>query len=196
LQGPSALRSSRLNNYNDTPEISCGLVTEADVVHLPGRHLVDPVMVALEVAQAGLLKEYAEYGVKKLRVDVALRSTITNQAAVLIEYKRCGYINNVEFATAMIESKKLQFELEVREKTRLSTLRDGSNAYKFVCQGTAYHERTNCNYVALCDYEHLVLIRYRGLDWAEATIVPRHLFRKALLGFCLEASNDTRLTKT
>jgi hypothetical protein len=48
----------------------------------------------------------------------------------------------------------------------------------------------DCAYVAICDYDHLVLLKFgpvSGPDRVRVTAVPRDLMRLAFLGFLLEA---------
>jgi hypothetical protein len=182
------------------PRMPYGLATEQDVVILSNLYLVIPLMAALEALYPGdELTTYSEYQVEGLRVDQSIRTKFQSdgQATMLIEYKRCWYIRESEFAAASFAT-----EREGKEQHDIdgitSSWKGSQNATKFIKQAAAYYVRSNCRYIALCDYQHLVLIRFKGngdLSSADGTIVPRALFRKSLLGFAMEACEAVGLKK-
>lgn len=184
------------------PYIPSALENEGDVVRLAGRHLMDPVMMALQVILPVKLQEHAQVELDGLRPDVAIKTTNANSKIIaLVEYKRCGYVLEKEFSSALYDDASdaniQQVINSLYSKGRSSTVVEDSNALVFLKQITAYHDFAECNYVALCDYEHLILVKYRGngnLESAHVTIVPRSDFRRALLGFMMEAGGYVQPT--
>jgi hypothetical protein len=198
LLSPEAKSPSSELSKRALDPIESLLRNEADVRREADRYIMPPLISALRTKYPELeLLENAETTFDPLRPDVTVTTAneiyITNgkDVVLIIEYKRCGYIHNEEFEDAFKDEKKLQEVLiELDMEGLESTLEESSNAIKFVKQGTAYSRTTGCKYVALCDYEHLILIRYRedgSLDSAYATVVPRDKFLKALLGFGIDA---------
>lgn len=174
--------------------INSANATEEDAVQLAYTHLVQPVLKAINA-------KYPHWGVQsngenplddKLRVDIALRAAgRQDDLIMLIEMKKCWYIHNDEFQKALCRQDQIDTVLQYLEDEKMrSTVRENTNAYCFMQQATAYVTRTKCRYIALCDYESLILLRYRRdlcLTTVEVTIVPRDRFLLALLGFLLEA---------
>jgi thioredoxin-related protein len=198
LQSPEAKSPSSELSQGALDPVKSLLRNEADVRREADRYIMPPLISALRTKYPNLeLLENAEMTFDPLRTDVTITTAneiyFTNgkDVVLIIEYKRCGYIHNEEFKDAFRDEKDLQkvlIDLDVEDLE--STLDKTSNAIKFVKQGTAYSRTTSCKYVALCDYEHLIFIRYRedgSLDSAYATVVPRDKFLKALLGFGIDA---------
>jgi hypothetical protein len=172
---------------------------EADVVRMGNKQILDLVVDALNVKYPKLhLSEFSESKVGQLRVDLSVKTKKARKdgrlAVLLLEYKNCGYINYDNFDEALVNENDVQETLKQLDMNRLdSTLPRKGNARVFIQQITAYHARTGCRYAALCDYEHLVLIRYLGddnLEQADVALVDRKDMRKALLGFAIEACED------
>jgi hypothetical protein len=140
------------------------------------------------------LTGFAEHLVEPLRPDHVVKLQGKNEVVMIVEYKRCGYIRYGEFEDAMYDEDEIEEARDSMKKTgRITTLNNRSNALVFVKQTTAYHQKTGCRYVALCDYDGLVLLQFRGgkdLNSVYATTVLRLVFRKALLQFLLEACLD------
>jgi hypothetical protein len=131
----------------------------------------------------------------KLRVDFSFHTEKARKdgrlAVLLLECKDCGSIKYGEFDQVLVDKDNVQGMLESLDVD--STPRRHNNAQLFVKEITAIHDRTGCRYAALCDYEHLVLIRYLGdgnLEEADVALVDRKDMRKALLGFAIEACED------
>ncbi|KAF1917635.1 hypothetical protein BDU57DRAFT_513988 [Ampelomyces quisqualis] len=187
----NAKKNSSLNSQLGGLDKNAALGTEADVVRLAAEHLTGPLMSTLNAIYPKALIEFSEQGLQGLRADYAIKTTDSAEfTVILVEYKRCGYIREHEFEMASCDEKDLDSALQdLADSKKPCSLTKNSNAWCFVKQATSYHRRSKCKYIALCDYEHLILIRFRGhmdLKAAEVTIVPRSKFRKALLGFAIE----------
>jgi len=193
LHSGTARRNYALTRGQIPLQMPCSVASEQDVVNLSTLYLVYPLMMAIEAKFPGLLTQFSEYKVDGLRVDLSIKSRrqANPEAVMLLEFKRCWYIHIDEFARAMCHADQIDDALdELYEYDLPTTLEYDTNAYWFVKQVTAYYVRTGCRYAALCDYEHLILIKFGhngSLESAKVTIVPRSRFRKALLGFLIEA---------
>jgi hypothetical protein len=195
LQSPEAKSpSSRLSNFALVPSIN-SLLSKFDVQREADRYLMLPLISALRTKYPNLeLQETAgpppqTYAGIKTKNEMYI--TDGKDIILVVEYTPCGYIHYEEFKKAFRNEKDLQEELDALQAREMaSTLEEGSNAMDFIKKGTAYSQKTGCKHVALCDYEHLVLLRYLedgSLDSAYATVVPRDKFLKALLGFGIDA---------
>jgi hypothetical protein len=195
LHSPEAKSpSSELSGNAPTP-IKNPLVSKADVCREADHYIMLPLMHALRTKFPNLElyesagETYGEHSVVKTANKIYIRNG--KDVVLGVEYKPWGYIHNDEFEEAFRNEKDLQKELDALQAREMaSTLEEGSNAMDFIKKGTAYSQKTGCKYVALCDYDHLVLIRYRedgSLDSAYATVVPRDKLLKALLGFGIDA---------
>jgi hypothetical protein len=195
LASPEALNSI-LARHHAPLDMSNAMENEADVVDMGNEQILNVVVAALKVKYPKLqLVKSREAKVGQLRVDISVKTEKVRKdgrlAVLLLEYKNCGYIKYKEFEQALVNKDAVQGTLQELEVD--STLQRKNNARLFVQQITAYHERTGCRYAALCDYEHLVLIRYLGddnLEQADVALVDRKDMRKALLGFAIEACED------
>jgi hypothetical protein len=59
-----------------------------------------------------------------------------------------------------------------------------TNSWWFTKQTTAYAEKSGCKFLALCDYDTLVLLWFdNGLESAKITVANRRDFWRHLLGF-------------
>ena len=185
-----------LTNYCPGYE-SCGLETEQDVVHLSTLYLIHPVILAINAKYPQILTQLSECKLDALRVDLNIKTKTQgkNEAVMMVEYKRCGYIQEKQFEEAMCSADEAkEMDELLKSQGKQFSLKAGSNALWFTKQAMAYHQRTHCKYVALCDYEHLILLKFDNLlESAKVTIVPRKNLRKALLGFLLEACTDAKL---
>ena len=113
------------------------------------------------------------------------------------------------------EAEKTRKLKDLDQKMEQTCLPRGSNAILFVKQAAAYAVRSKdsgCRYAALCDYDHLILLRFDDMpkpppdrldryaavgrvgESARALIVwDRKDFCKALLGFLIEACQTAGL---
>jgi hypothetical protein len=183
-------------NYGHIPLTEqCSIATEHDVVKLSTLYIIHPVMIAINAKFPNVLTQYSESPAQPLRIDLTFNRQPSiygpgvREVVMIMEYKRCWYIHEDEFANAMRDDLYTALE-ELDELRQWSTLQPGSNASWFVKQARAYAINTGCHYAALCDYEHLILIHFLDHESAEVTIVPRSEFRKALLGFLIAACRD------
>jgi hypothetical protein len=190
------VQTSKALKFREAARLGTGVANEGDVVLIANIHLVDPVLKSVNEIYHGQLTSYAEEPIDKLRVNRAIKLKQRNkdQVIMLIEYKRCGYIHKEQFEQAMCAPKNAhQILCKLKEAAEETTLQSPSNTLWFVKQATAYYINTGCRYVALCDYESLILSEYSDppennhLDYVGITVVPRPFFRKALLGFLIEA---------
>jgi hypothetical protein len=181
-----------LNTHRIYPQISHGIATEQDVVNLATMYLLPPVMAAIDVLYPEKMTQYSEYTSKGLRMDhlIKTKEQGQNNAVMLIEFKSCWYIHENEFKASMLDKAYLGAQLDLLQRREIwNTLTTkNNNACLFVKQATAYSGETNCRYVALCDWEHLILIRFKAnndLESADVTIVPRPRFRRRYWDFWL-----------
>jgi hypothetical protein len=195
LQSPEAKSpSSRLSNFALVPNINT-LFNKFDVQREADRYIMPLLMSALRTKYPNLeLQESAGPSPQThagIKTKNEMYITDGKDIILVVEYIPCGYIHDEDFKRAFRNEKDLQKELNALQASELvSTLKEGSNAMYLIKQGTARATKSGCKYVALCDYEHLILIRYRddgSLDSAYATVVPRDKFLKALLGFGIDA---------
>ncbi|OAL02303.1 hypothetical protein IQ06DRAFT_304503 [Phaeosphaeriaceae sp. SRC1lsM3a] len=195
LQSQEAQHSD-LARESEPSKAPMDLNNEAAVRTLADNHIVMPVLKALLVKHPHKLKYRPEETTNPLRVDAAICVAGANpkKKVVLLEYKRCPYITSDNFEDALHSEDQIEDKLErLRVAKKTCTLDEDLDDYIFLKQATAYYIQTGCPYVALCDYESLILIRFLGggqLESAKVTVVPRNCFRKALLGFSLEACQD------
>ena len=71
----------------------------------------------------------------------------------------------------------------------------GGTARMFAAEAVGFTKEFGCGHIALFDYDNLVLLKF-GLKNTEnvgATIIPE-MFRKVLLGFLLDASEEAGLS--
>ncbi|KAH7412321.1 hypothetical protein DE146DRAFT_628294 [Phaeosphaeria sp. MPI-PUGE-AT-0046c] len=185
--------------------------TEQDAWKITDAHIVQPVLKAMNQMYPHLaLQTFNENPLGDaevlLRVDIAVKPTkqADKRPVMLIELKRCYYIHDEEFEDASRPAEGIEEEVERIKKLKIpkvkgkvtspSSISVQSNAYPFVQQATAYYTKSGCRFVALCDYEHLILLEYHesgNLDTAEVTIVPREHFLRKLLGFMMKACGTT-----
>jgi hypothetical protein len=185
-------------NYGHIPLTEqCSIATEQDVVKLSTLYIIHPVMIAINAKFPNLLTQYSESPAQPLRIDLTFNRQRSiyghrvREVVLIMEFKRCWYIHEDEFTEAMRSREHAYAVLEELDELRQwSTLQTGSNAFWFVKQAWAYAINTGCDYAALCDYEHLVLIHFLDHEYAEVTVVPRSEFQKALLGFLIAACRD------
>jgi hypothetical protein len=99
---------------------------------------------------------------------------------MIIEFKRIGLINPGEFSLASRAT--LEEGRKWLDKKLGATLNAKQNAYVLTQQAAAYRYKWRCPYIALCDYDNLVLFRFdKDRDFAYTTTVTCTDMRKALL---------------
>jgi hypothetical protein len=178
------------------------LRTEADVVRVASLYLTHPLGIAINVKYNANITQRMEVKQDQCRLDLSFGINQDNEASnktlMIIEFKRMGLLKANEFKTATILESQVKATLADMKRKRLTTLLLGaSNALWFVKQTTAYSEKYSCKYVALCDYKTLILLRYGDSDgYVRIDILENgDEFRKNLLGFLDEASEDRGLEK-
>jgi hypothetical protein len=195
------VRTNKVLGLMAYPKLNTGVTTEGDVVLMVNIHLVDPVLKAVDAMYPGMLTSYAEEPIDQLRVGRAVKFKPTNkdQVVMLIEFKRCWYIHEDQFEKAMCEPGQAERKFRELSHRDIETTLARCNALWFVKQATAYRANTGCRFVALCDYEHLILLQYPSdisdLTKVHVTVVPRSSFRKALLGFLIHAYEQAMSAK-
>jgi hypothetical protein len=142
----NALRLEKLRN-NDalrqyaSPTRLDNIANESDVVHVANVNLMEPVWRAIIAAYPGKPVTYSEQQLDFLRPDrvFKLRSSFgKNEAVMLIEFKRCGYIHYEEFENAMCDADEIDGKRrKLEEDDEETTLENNSNALLFVKQATA-----------------------------------------------------------
>ncbi|EJT79572.1 hypothetical protein GGTG_04657 [Gaeumannomyces tritici R3-111a-1] len=205
---------SRTNLYR--AYLSPVLVSEADIVHCSSIWFIHPVIMALQAVypQVQCLSEVhrAPRGEGSTRCDMLIR--IGGTDVVVIEYKNRGYLDEDEFFRGVcpnptarnvesLETFRNEFEGEVakyREWSKLDKKNHGTalghNAAIITKQAMAYARKHETRHVALFDWDTLFLWNSAGYttsdhSWAYGSwITQRDLFRKALLGFILEAKAE------
>lgn len=174
------------------------LRVEADVVRVCGNSMIQPLSNAINIKYGTKTTVGSEVFENRRRADCSFniyQDTKQEKAVMIIEFKRIGLIRPDGFEEeAFVETQvdKILRELNMRGE---DTIIDGKkNVLVLTKQTTAYAETFNCPFVALCDYDKLVLLRFNLPDTAHVTTVPRDHITKSLLGFleaaCLYARFD------
>ncbi|KAG8163833.1 hypothetical protein KVR01_005751 [Diaporthe batatas] len=198
-------------SYLPAPYSPCVLETEADVVRSSALWLLHPVVIALQSHLADQkVGCHAEVTIDDCRCDALIK--IDGEVVAVIEYKNRAHIKPAEFARGRIRDCSVANRLEIIDsidlvtKTKTESLM-ANNAKCLTKQAAAYSSKFGTRYVALFDWDNLFLwhfagkefrlrraskLPYTALDgharWAYGTPVEgRQNFRKALLGFIMEA---------
>lgn len=194
----------RSSTATTNPELSKGtmadpesamaeLSTEQDVVRVANHFLMYPIGKAINAKYTTKITQSTEAKQDRCRSDHSFNIHQDDKARkktiMVVEFKRLCTIKKKEFTNATCKESEKSNALRILNNRGIPTaIEEDCNAYWYTKQATAYAQTWDCKYVALCDYETLVLLHFDdGLDSARITIVPRHSFRKALLGFLIEA---------
>ncbi|KAJ8111338.1 hypothetical protein OPT61_g6047 [Boeremia exigua] len=177
------------------PEPNRVVRNEADVVAHARTNLLNPIMRAinLETSLEGKVLTSAELGVETLRVDVGIFYEFKSGEGIvmMVEFKRANLIDSSAFRVAMWDKQEVdKYTKSIREDPSKTLEQD---SMKLVKQAKAYAVRAKCLYVALCDYESLVLLKFsEDTTIIDVTIVDKTetTFRRALFGFLLTAVED------
>jgi hypothetical protein len=160
-----------------------------------------PIQQAINIKYAPTkISVGAEVFQDKLRHNLSFNvfqdNELKQRTIMIIEFKRLGVIRREEFEAASCkESEVTAYIKELRNQNKLTTIYHEHNAHCLTKQATAYARKWKCAYVAVCNYDDLVLLRFtKELDIARMTVVERKYIRKALLGFLIEACDDAGLT--
>lgn len=198
-------------SYLPAPYSPCILQSEADIVRSAALWLLHPVIITLQ-KQFDLVGCYAEVTIDDCRCDALIK--IDGKVVVVLEYKNRGYIKRAEF-----EQGRMRDPTYANRRNIMDTIRrvqkNGyesameNNATCLTKQAAAYASKWKTRFVALFDWDSFFLWHFAGKDfsvpskptelvgtdghakWAFGTPVEkREDFRKALLGFIIEANND------
>jgi hypothetical protein len=93
-----------------SPTRLVNIANESDVVHLANTNLVEPVWRAIIAVYPGKLVTYSEQQPDVLRPDRVFKLSSSqgkNEAVMLIEFKRCGYIHYEEFENTMCDADEI-----------------------------------------------------------------------------------------
>lgn len=208
-----ARNSSTLKrSYLPAPYSPCILESEADIVRSAALWLLHPVIIALQ-SEFKLVGCYAEVTIDDCRCDALIK--INGQTMVVLEYKNRGHIKMDEFNQGCIQDCSYANRAAILNEIK-GVYRGGrgesamdNNATCLTKQAAAYATKWRTRYVALFDWDSFFLWNFAGLDfrqkaartptstpvgpdghaaWAYGTQVRRREeYRKALLGFVLEA---------
>ncbi|KAF9697862.1 hypothetical protein EKO04_004121 [Ascochyta lentis] len=171
---------------------------EADVVRVSYTYITHPIANAINVRYRTPVTVKAEEKSDRYRHDLSFNihqdDSHNRKTIMIIEFKRIGLIKYEQFTEAMREEQDIRETLdELEEDGELTTL--ASSALVLTKQAAAYADNWECPYVALCDFDRLVLLRLDlKRDIAHATTVQRKDIRKALLGFLVEACEYAGVT--
>ncbi|KAF2864689.1 hypothetical protein BDV95DRAFT_600359 [Massariosphaeria phaeospora] len=133
----------------------------------------------------------------RLRVDVAFRDQ--EGVFAMVELKRCAYIVPEDFAASIWKA-----DIAEEELARRGGISTVSPVHRNVINGTkqvkAYARKSKCRFVALCDYQNLVLFVFdkdcADYEKASAFVLAEKDFRVGLLGFLIMACKDETRTRT
>lgn len=199
-------------SYLPAPYSPCMLDSEADIVRSAALWLLHPVIIALqnEFRSVGC---YAEVTIDDCRCDALVK--INGKTMVVLEYKNRGHINRAQFERGLIRDSsyanrsQILDNIDVAMGTANKSLM-AHNAVALTKQAAAYATKWRTRYVGLFDWDNFFLWNFAGCDfrrgapsqfrtlgadghakWAWGTLVERREdYRKALLGFILEAFQD------
>ncbi|KAK2606688.1 hypothetical protein N8I77_005419 [Diaporthe amygdali] len=204
-------------SYLPAPYSPCILESEADIVRSAALWLLHPVIIALQ-SEFKSVGCYAEVTIDDCRCDALIK--INGETMVVLEYKNRGHIKMSEFEEGLITDPSYSNRVNI-----LSTINDvqqdddqsamGHNAVCLTKQAAAYSTKWKTRYVGLFDWDNFFLWHFAGKDfrprrvgtsttvghdghatWAYGTPVRRRDdYRKALLGFILEAFQDRNNAK-
>ncbi|KPM42316.1 hypothetical protein AK830_g4237 [Neonectria ditissima] len=196
---PQTLDQHRLASWEDTREIH----VEGDVVDASAVHLINPVDIALSTKYPDSIISLNQHTREKARADKCwlYKHPVSQKYFAVLDYKRPGTIRDHEFRSA--EGRRgMTFE----EKFDLVAGEEGmsyfdDNARKLSRQAVNYAHKYNTRYIALFDWERLVLLvledqrNLMGGNWCCVTIIKnRSKFRPALLGFLEQAYQASQLS--
>ncbi|KAI0546720.1 hypothetical protein F4679DRAFT_404219 [Xylaria curta] len=187
---------------------------EGDVARAAAMYLLHPINQALSAIPnfGGSIKCLSEQSANGVRCDISFRRYRGNQQRcfAIVECKKRGVIDDNEFRQAARTPKN-----SVSQHVQAAMDAPGGsffqrNSVKLMKQAAAYAIRNGTQYVALFNWDRLVLIRFSMLDprrkikdliangvgdYCEIAVIKydtgSHLMRAALLGFLIEAYQQT-----
>ncbi|KAI0188890.1 hypothetical protein EV127DRAFT_462073 [Xylaria flabelliformis] len=189
-------------------------LNEGDVARAAAMYLLHPINQALSAIPnfAGSIKCLSEQLMNGVRADISFMRYRGNEQRcfAVVEFKKRGVIDDNEFRQA---ARTLKTPVSHHVKAAMNAP-GGSffqrNSVKLMKQAAAYATRNGTQYVALFNWDRLVLIRFSMLDprrkigdlvangvgdYCEIGVLKydtgSHLMRAALLGFLMEAYHQT-----
>lgn len=182
------------NEPASPPEPNRLVRNEADAVAHARTNLLNPLMRAIDIDTdlSGKVSTSSELRLETLRVDVGVfhTSKVREGIVMMVEFKRANLIDKELFEAAMWDKNELDKDSKPLRDDPKRYLEKTSDELKLVKQAKAYAKRANYLYVALCDYESLILLKFSNdLRVIDVTIVDKSetTFRKAPFGFLLTA---------
>ena len=188
--------------YLALPEKAMHLENEGDVRSAAALYLLHPINQVLSAHRSDRdIRCLAEDSKAGARPDTtySLVQNRTSTYYAVVEFKKRGVISKSEFKSGCQAITPGISANDLRQKAPLvgqDVTYFSGNAHKLMKQASAYAVRRATQYVALCDWNYLVLIRFTELkpgqnyvgDYCDIVIInqPRDV-RAALLGFLLEA---------
>lgn len=178
------------------PEPNRLVRNEADVVAHARTNLLNPIMRAVDVnvGLAGKISTSSELGIETLRVDVGIFYALKAGEGIvmMVEFKKANMIQPGLFESAMWSKDEVNHNMKPYKPNVKRRLQADTTEINLIKQAKAYARRAKCLYVALCDYQSLLLLKFsKDLQAVYITIVdptdPEFTFRKALFGFLLTA---------
>jgi hypothetical protein len=188
----------RRSHIADDEQAKAELKIEADVVRVCYTYITHPLGNTINIMYKADITVKTEEKSDRYRYDFSfnIRQDQPNkQNIMIIEFKRLGLIKYEQFEHAMREEEDIAQTFEDLEDCGEETTLDStSNACILSKQAVAYAKNWDCKFVALCDYDNLVLLRFnQNSEYAYVTAVERRSIRKALLGFLIEACDHAGL---
>lgn len=180
------------------PEPNRIVRNEADAVAHARTNLLNPIMRAIDLDPQlhGKVFTSSELALETLRVDVGISHKDKHGdkhgdgIVMMVEFKRAELINIRGFQAAMWRRSEVnKFAVPFKDDSRRYLL-EATSELKLIKQAKAYAKRAQCLYIALCDYESLILLNFsKDLTIIEVTIVNKKnvTYLKALFGFLLTA---------
>lgn len=194
--------------------------SEADVVRAATLYLLHPVNQAFCATRAmrNTIRCLSEAPSGRVRCDIVFRrtsnspSTRVMRSFALLECKKRGMIDTSEFRRAeqVISETNKETDITARAENLKARSYFSGNALTLIKQAGGYACRYGIQHVALFDWDHLILVKFTGVQVAmskssrqsqgvgtkcKVAIIPAsesHSMRPALLGFLEEAHYETR----
>ncbi|KAI8931006.1 hypothetical protein NX059_012017 [Plenodomus lindquistii] len=184
----------KLKDMTITDEVPVNLITEADVGDEVVGQLLSPVLRTLATKHDIDLQKTREKPENDVKPDISIYDAAAGTDAVVAVFElKCRYYVKVNQLTSAIFDTEKDHDTKHGPKT--SSLIPKSHSETQIKQVCAYGLKRKCKYVALSDWETLVLFKLEPdvpgsktpFRRAEVTIVPKGEERLALLGFFEQA---------
>ncbi|KAF2789066.1 hypothetical protein K505DRAFT_254126 [Melanomma pulvis-pyrius CBS 109.77] len=176
------------------------LVNEADVVYASAQYLISPIESILNIEYGDRIRISSEkpgksgkIGEGHIRMDLVFHRPEKEQTIAILEYKRRGFLQRRDFQGAFTSS-NVGLGEKLSRAANDPLLKD--NAFVSSKQAAAYAIDTQTPFVAIFDWDTMVLFEFNNLkddnvgEVAFGTWVDengRETFRKVLLGWVLKA---------